>query len=87
MTINEIKTRFKKCIDQYYHYPNTQYIKDHQLDYIGGVLQAALHILPTDDYFDVKQYVFEQHGYDPGGCQTRQIELKDYIFGEVGETE
>lgn len=80
MTINEIKQSFKKCIDQYYHYPNKQYIRENQIHYIGGVLQAALHILPTDDYYEVKQYVYDKHGYNPGGCDTGQISFKDMIL-------
>ena len=34
---------------------------------VGAVLQTALHLLPTDKYFELKQYCFDKYGYDPGG--------------------
>ena len=85
MTEKQIIKGFERTIDQWYAFPNQNYVRENQLQYIGGILQAALHIVSTDSYFALKQYVFEKHGYDPGGCQTRQIALSDCIFGEVGE--
>ena len=76
---------FKDCIDQWYAFPDKDYIKENQLHHIGGILQAALFILPNDDYFALKQYVYDKHGYDPGGCQTGQFSLADYKFGGVEE--
>lgn len=51
MTVNEIEKRFKASIDQWYQYPNKNYVKENQMHHIGGILQAALHILPLDNYY------------------------------------
>ena len=86
MTKENVIKRFEACIDQFYAFPNKDHIKETQLDYIGGILQAALFILPNDDYFALKQYVYDKHGYDPGGCQTGQFSLADYKWGDDDET-
>ena len=82
MTNQDIVNRFKKTIDQWYAQPNEQYNREHQLHHIGGILQAALHILPTDSYFALKQYVYDKHGYDPGGCRSGQISFMDLMERE-----
>ena len=79
MTNAEIEKRFKAAIDQYYNFPNEKYVRDNQLQFIGGLLQAALHILPFDDYYALKVYCWEQHGYDPGGVTTGQIRLDEIV--------
>jgi len=84
MTNAEIKEGFRKTIDQFYALPTHKgYKEEAQLHFIGGVLQSALHILPNKDYFDLRQYVYTQHGYDPGGCQDRQIEIGEYFKGDL----
>ena len=83
MTVNEIEKRFKASIDQWYQFPNKNYVKENQMHHIGGILQAALHILPLDNYYALKQYVYDAHGYDPGGVTTGQISFDD--LKEVGE--
>lgn len=77
MNIPEIKSRIKATIDQFYTFPNRDYIKQSQLHYIGGVLQTALHLLDVDDYYDIKMYVYTRYGYDPGGCTDGQIGMED----------
>lgn len=77
MTNGEIKDKIKATIDQFYHVPNDRYVKDAQLHFIGGVLQTALHLLPWDDYYSLKKYIFETHGYNPGGVADNQIGLDD----------
>jgi len=77
MTIAEIEKRFRKTIDQYYAYPCEEYIKAHQTEYIGGVLHAALHILPFENYYSLKVYCYTQHGYDPGGVTDGQMSLDE----------
>ena len=49
-----------------------------ELWHIGGILQAALHILPNDNYFQLKKYVYDTYGYNPGGV-AEQI-----TFDEIG---
>ena len=77
MTEKQVIKGFLAAIDQWYHFPNSNYVRDNQLHHIGGILQAALHILSTDNYYELKQYVFDTYGYDPGGCSTGQISLED----------
>ena len=77
MNVSEIKSRIKATIDQFYTFPNHDYIKKSQLHFIGGVLQTALHLLSFTDYNEIKQYIFTQYGYDPGGCTDGQIGFND----------
>ena len=77
MTVAEIKNRVKMTIDQYYHFPNRQYIEQNQLNFIGGVLQTALHLLEFDDYNEIKRYIYTTWGYDAGGCADGQIGFED----------
>lgn len=77
MKTTEIISGFQATIDQFYGLPKA-FINEAQLHYIGGILQAALHILPTSRYFELKQYIYDRHGYDPGGVKTGQIILSDY---------
>ena len=67
MTVSEVKDRIKKTIDQYYRQSSKKYIEESQLYFIGGVLQTSLHLLMFDDYNEIKQYIYTQYGYDPGG--------------------
>ena len=78
MNNSELMERFKATIDQFYAQTPKAYARETQLHFIGGVLQAALHILPNENYFDLKKYVYDQHGYDPGGVRTGQFSLMDY---------
>lgn len=77
MTQAEIKNRILKTIDQFYNFPNRNYITENQLQFIGGVLQTALHLVDFGTYNDIKQYIFNSYGYDPGGCTDGQISLSD----------
>ena len=84
MTTAEARDRFYKTVDQYYaqlKYMSPQYRKDSETFLIGGILQSALHILPTDMYYELKQYIFEKYGYDPGGCSDQQISLTEWKEG------
>lgn len=80
MTTAEIESGIKATIDQYYSFPITGYIKENQLQFIGGVLQTALHLLPNDRYFALKQYIYDRYGYDPGGVTSGQVSLSDMVF-------
>ena len=77
MTNAEIQRRFERVIDQYFHYPTQVDV----VPYIGGVLQAALFILPLDNYYELKEYTYKKHGYDPGGASTGQMSI-DELFNE-----
>ena len=89
ITQKYIVERIKKTIDQYYSelkYMSPEYRKESELHYIGGILQTALHLLPTDEYYKVKDYVYEAHGYDPGGRGGAQADLQEYLhYKEEGE--
>lgn len=75
LTYEWIEQRIKMTIDQFYagRKYSTGYVKEAQLHYIGGVLQTALHLLPNDRYFELKRYIWETYGYDPGGARDGQI--------------
>ena len=67
-----ISERIKKTIDQYfqeYKYMSKEYVKQTKDTVVGAILQVALHQLPTDKYFEIKQYCYDKYGYDPGGLQ------------------
>lgn len=84
MTTAETRDRFYATVDQYYaqlKYMSPEYRKKSEVFLIGGILQAALHILPTNMYFGLKKYIFEKYGYDPGGCLDQQISLTEWKEG------
>jgi hypothetical protein len=82
MTVSEVKDCIKKTIDQYYCQSSKKYIEESQLYFIGGVLQTALHLLMFNDYNEIKQYIYTQYGYDPGGCADGQINIDEILKGE-----
>lgn len=77
MTLSDIKNGIKATIDQFYSFQNHRYIEESQLHFIGGVLQTALHLLPFDEYNELKMYIYTKHGYDAGGCTDGQISFDD----------
>lgn len=77
MTNAEIHKKITAVIDQFYRQNSSEYIQKTQLDYIGGVLQTALFLLPFDLYQDLKNYIYSEHGYDPGGVTTGQMTIND----------
>ena len=78
MTEQYVAGRIKAVIDQFYAFRNKKYIQETQLNFIGGVLQTALFLLPNESYFKVKQYIYDKYGYDPGGCADKQISIEDW---------
>lgn len=77
MSYTEIKSRIKATIDQFYKSPKI-FIEEIQDAFIYGVLQTALHLLQTEDYYEIKNYIYKNYNYDPGGCSDGQIELSDF---------
>lgn len=81
MTHAEIEKGFQATIDQFYAQRGVcHYVPGEELYFIGGILQAALHIIPTNRYLALKQYIYDKHGYDPGGVAEGQIEVKDILW-------
>ena len=78
MSNTEIVDRIKATIDQFYSYPQV-IIEKEELYFIGGVLHTALHLIPTNDYYEVKEYIYRTYGYDPGGCTDGQIQFYEII--------
>ena len=78
MTENYVVDRIKATIDQFYSFPNKAYKQERQQDFIGGVLQTALHLLPNEKYFEIKEYIYNKHGYDSGGVATKQISIEEW---------
>lgn len=48
-----------------------------------GIVRLALYILNNDEYFAFKKYIYEKHGYDPGGVVTGQMEIDEVYAGEM----
>ena len=80
LTTAEIENGIRATIDQFYAHKNREYIEAIQVNYVGGILQTALHLLPTDRYYSIKQYVYVAHGYDPGGVTDGQISINDFVM-------
>ena len=40
-----------------------------------------MHIIPWDDYYGLKTYIWEKHGYDPGGVTTGQMTIEELMEG------
>ena len=80
MTTAEIESKIRATIDQFYQMSSKAHLESCQVDFIGGVLQTALHLLPTDRYYSIKQYVYVAHGYDPGGVVDGQISMSDMVI-------
>ena len=78
MTNLEIIESFKRTIDQFYQQRSPKSIDDAQLHFIGGVLQTALHMIPTDDYYDLKKYIYAKWGYNPGGVDG-QMNITEWL--------
>ena len=78
MTYKDISDKIKATIDQFYHC-DTKWVRTAQLFFIGGVLQVALHLLPWGDYYDIKKYIYQTYGYDPGGAADDQISVDDLV--------
>lgn len=81
MTNQMIYAKITAVIDQFYKQNSKEYIQKTQLDYIGGVLQTALFLLPNERYFELKNYIYTTYGYDPGGCAERQVVIQDLMGG------
>lgn len=77
-----ISERIKKTIDQYfqeYKYMDREFVECTKDTVVGAVLQTALHLLPTEKYFEIKQYCYDKYGYDPGGLGYGQLTLEMWI--------
>ena len=79
MLLIDVENGFQATIDQFYaEYRGVKPDPTIELHFMGGLLQAALHILPNDRYYALKQYIYDKHGYDPGGCSDGQLCMTDY---------
>ncbi len=71
LTYDKVQKKIERAIDQHFqesrYVTDKKYLKTQRLHYIGGIMQAALFILPLDKYYEVARYCYEKHGYDPGG--------------------
>ena len=80
MTNAEISTALERAIDQYYSqlkYTRKGYREKSEVYFIGGILKSGLFLLPTNEYYELKRYVYDNHGYDPGGVTDGQISMDD----------
>lgn len=86
ITQDWIAERIKKTIDQHFQesrwVSDKEYLKTSRLHFIGGVMQTALHLLPTDKYYEIARYCYEKHGYDPGGQANGQMTIDMWMREE-----
>jgi hypothetical protein len=76
MNLCEVEKGFRATIDKYFkqqYYGNEK----HRQAYIAGILQTALHIIPLDNYYALKNYIYQTWGYDPGGAANQQITIDE----------
>lgn len=79
LTYAWIEERIKAVINQ--HFQESKNIKDLEwletmrVHYIGGIMQTALHLLPNERYFAINRWIYETHGYDPGGESVRSGQM------------
>lgn len=46
---------------------------------VWGIVHLALYILDNNEYFAFKRYIYEKHGYDPGGVLSGQIKIDEIL--------
>lgn len=79
--MSKLLDRCKKCVDSVYidwektHHPDKHVIEKYE---VWGIVHLALYILNFDEYNELKQYIYDSHGYDVGGVKTGQMEIDDY---------
>ena len=81
MKISEIENGFRKTIEQFFNLYNQPYYQgseEERLYFIAGVLKSALHIIPLDNYYALKDYIYKTYGYDPGGAADQQMTLEEW---------
>ena len=71
--------RAKECVDQTVESWNRTTLSDlekwstEEL-IIWGIVKMALRFLNFNDYNKLKQYIYDEYGYNVGGVQTREGE-------------
>lgn len=70
--------RLKKCVDSEFISWDRTTLSSKEKETIEeyeawGIVHAALYVLNFDEYNELKKYIYEKHGYDPGGVVDSQI--------------
>jgi hypothetical protein len=80
--------RCKKCVDsEFTNWEKTRLSsaeKRETEEYIAwGIVHLALYILPTEEYFEFKKYIYDKHGYDAGGVTDGQVSIEEFMQEEI----
>jgi len=70
--LSEKFERAKKCIDQIVNEWDRTTLTDlekysMEMYIIWGAFDMALYMLSTDEYYELKEYVYQRYGYNIGG--------------------
>lgn len=79
--------RCKKCVDQTFIDWNKTRLSSREKREIEeyeawGIVSLALYVLNFDEYNEFKRYIYETHGYDPGGVRDGQIDFREAMRGD-----
>ena len=80
--MSQLFEKCKQCIDSVYiSWDKTKLstkekrtIEEYE---VWGIVKLALYILNNKEYDQLKQYIYDKHGYDPGGVVTKQLRIHD----------
>jgi hypothetical protein len=80
--MSKLLERCKACVDSDFRdWEKTRLSTEEKRtieEYVAwGMVRIALYILDFDEYNAFKQYIYDQHGYDPGGVTTGQADLEE----------
>lgn len=87
--MSKLLERCKECVDsEFISWEKTTRLSDKEKrdieEHIAwGIVHLALYILSTDEYYEFKQYIYDKHGYDPGGVADGQISIEEAMHAEI----
>lgn len=82
--MSQLFEKCKACVDQVFiDWDRTKLSKDEKVAIeeamAWGIVHLALYILDFNEYNALKQYIYDKHGYDSGGCSDGQMNVFDLI--------
>lgn len=83
--MSQLFERCKKCVDSTFRDWEKTILAQKEKRAIEeaeawGIVSLALYILDFDEYNAFKQYIYDNHGYNPGGVDTGQMSMEESII-------
>ena len=80
--MSQLFEQCKKCVDSVFvDWEKTKLSTEEKTNIeeamAWGIVRLALYILDFDEYNAFKQYIYDTHGYDSGGCSDGQMTVFD----------